>query len=251
MVETIRINRKNISCSERSVACIGYFDGMHKGHQKLIRETVLQAEKTGCIPALICFDPDPSEVILNRKQEHLFSDEERYAIASSMGIEKIMIIPFDRDFMELSASGFIRECLEQMNLKKLICGCDFSFGKGAEGDADLLKNRSSFETIVVAEERYEGRKISSTWIKETVKEGNFSLSEKLLGFPYYFILDVTGICPNGQKQLTECVLHDKGCIIPNEGEYKNLFTVKDGCFLIENDRYEIKETIRIDTVAYE
>ena len=249
MVEIVHIKDSQIPALKRSIACIGYFDGMHKGHQKLIRECVLQSERSDCIASMICFTPDPAEIIFNRKIEHLFSDEERFSLAESFGIKQIILIEFSRDFMKLDPSIFIHEYLEKMNLMKLICGYDFSFGAQGKGDVSFLKENTSIDTIVIEEESYLGSKISSTRIKEAVKRGDFSLSEELLGFPYYFILKCNKSFQNKDKWLSEYVLNDEGCIIPENGMYPDLFEVRNDRFYIENDQKpEENSVIRINTI---
>ena len=216
---------------------------MHRGHRKLIETTLIEAKKAGCAASLICFDPDPAEIIFQKRPEHLFSDEERYSIAGSFGIDLIFVIGFDRELMKTEPEEFIHGYLERMNIETLICGQDFSFGKDGKGDPDLLKKTASFKTVIAEEERYEGRKISSTWIKETVKEGNFSLSERLLGFPYYFIFEVKDVSQKGNKWLAECELLDRDCITLKDGMYEGLFTVKNGIFYIERSVMPKKKDI--------
>ena len=248
MVEIIRIKDNAIPQMERACACIGYFDGMHAGHQKLIKKTVNLAHEQGICSALICFSPDPLEVISGRKVSHLFSDAERYRIASSFGIERIIEIRFDELLMNLEAETFIDQYLEKMNLAGLVCGYDFSFGQKGKGNPLLLDRMASFPVYVIGEEKYEGQKISSTRIKEAVRSGDFRLSEQLLGFPYYFIVTVEKASETGEKWLIRCRNEDEYCIVPEDGEYPELFEVKDGKFLIRSD-IELKENeiIRIDT----
>ena len=236
MVEIIYID-KQIPELSRSVSCIGYFDAMHKGHQSLIRETVKSAEEKGLCPQLICFSPDPDEVVFRKENDHLFNEEERFSIAESFGIKRIIVIRFDEQFMNLDPSDFIHQYLDRMNIEELVCGYDFSYGKYGKGDPDLLKKEASFSVTLIPEEQYNSCKISSTWIKETIKSGDFSLSEQLLGFTYYFIVEVAKTVQDKGKWLVVCKNKDEKLIMPHDGDYRDLFTVKDGIFYIQSDEY--------------
>ncbi len=248
MVEVVRITDSEIPEMERSVACIGYFDGMHKGHQKLIEKTVHLAYENGIRSALICFSPDPLEVISEKKVSHLFPDKERYDIAASCGIDRIIEIFCNQDLMRLEAKAFIKQYLENMNLSGLVCGFDFSFGYMGKGHPALLKQATDFPVFVIDEEKYEGGKISSTRIKEAIRTGDFALSEQLLGFPYYFIVTVEKVSETGGKWLLQCRNKDENCIMPKEGIYPGLFEIKDGKFLIESEvKMNKKDTVRIYT----
>ena len=246
MVKIIEISKDSISKLEKSVSCIGYFDGMHKGHQKLIKSAVRKAKEKGILSSLICFSPDPIEVISGQKAVHLFSDEERYKIAQGFGIDQILIIHFDQDFMNLPPETFIREYLEKMNIEELICGFDFSFGRFGKGDPQFLKENASFEVEVIEEECYEGRKISSTRIKEAVYEGNFELAECLLGFPYYFTLEVINCLKIKKEYIMECKNIDTSCIIPKDGFYNEELEIKEGIFYLhESQMFDLLEQVKI------
>ena len=247
MVKIIEINKDHIPELQRSVSCIGYFDGMHRGHQKLIRTAVKKAQEKGLTASLICFSPDPEEVISSKRAVHLFSDAERYKIASSFGIRQILIIRFDKEFMDLSPSSFIKDYLEKMNIEELICGFDFSFGKYGKGDPSFLKENSSFSVDIIEEEQYKGSKISSSRIKECILKGDFSLAEKLLGFPYYFTLEVIQSTQNKRKCLTSCKNIDDRCIVPQDGIYSDRLEVRDGIFYLhERQMHSPDEQIRLE-----
>ena len=234
MVEIIPID-KQIPDLKRSISCIGYFDAMHKGHQALIKETVKIAEEKDLCAQMICFSPDPDEVIFKKENTHLFSDEDRFSIAESFGIQRIILIHFDETFMNLEPLEFIHQYLNQMNIEELVCGYDFSYGRYGKGDPELLKKEGNFSLRLIPEEQYNSRKISSTWIKETIKSGDFRLSEQLLGFTYYFTVEVLKTVPAQEKWLLVCKNKDAKLMVPEDGEYKGLFTIKDGLFYIQSD----------------
>ncbi|MBQ6334728.1 MAG: hypothetical protein IJI46_06650 [Erysipelotrichaceae bacterium] len=237
MVEIIRIDKGIIPKLERSVACIGYFDGFHRGHQKLIEKTVAEAKLNDLKAALICFLPDPIKVISKTKVSHLFPDFYRLKLAEKFGIEKLIVFSFTEEFMNMPADGFISEDLNRLNIEKLICGYDFSFGQYGKGNEELLKEKGNFETIVIHEETYLGSKISSTRIKETIVSGDFRLSEELLGFPYHFICEVRECRENGEKWLVKAKLVDPECLMLKQGYYSDLLKVEDECFHVISEKY--------------
>ena len=239
MVEIIHINN-DIPKLEKSVACIGYFDGMHKVHQKLINKCVNLSVNKNVLPSLICFSPDPDEIINHKREKHLFCEQERYTKAASFGIQKIYVISFSEELMNLEANVFIHDYLNQMNLEGLVCGFDFSFGRKGLGNPVLLKEVSHFPVTVIDEEKYYGKKISSTRIKENLKSGHFKLADKLLGFSYYFILEVLDCVKTDEKWLLECVNKDERGIIPKQGVYENLFEIRNDHFYLYSDSYKDK-----------
>ena len=247
MVDILHIDKNTIPTLNKSVACIGYFDGMHRGHQKLIFDAVDKAREKGLLASLICFSPDPAEVIFHKKNPHLFPDEERFTIAASFGIDQIIVIRFDEEFKDLEPESFIHDYLEKMNIEELICGFDFSFGKYGKGDPSFLKENSSFSVDIIEEEQYKGSKISSSRIKECILKGDFSLAEKLLGFPYYFTLEVIQSTQNKRKCLTSCKNIDDRCIVPQDGIYSDRLEVRDGIFYLhERQMHSPDEQIRLE-----
>lgn len=226
MVKKI-IKDKNIPKLKPSVACIGYFDGIHLGHQKLIKETIKQAKKLNVDSCLICFEPDPVDVITSKKNKHITSFANRLNIIESYGIDKIIVIKFDNNLMKLKPSSFVKTYLNKMNIICLICGYDFSFGyKGIGNITDLIKF-GKFETIVIPEYKVGGKKVSSTRIKESFISGNFKLTNKLLGWDYCIELKVVNACKCSKKWLIEAKLRDSNGILPKDGKYGNGFEVKN------------------------
>ena len=107
-------------------ACIGYFDGMHKGHQQLIRHTIEMSKRLHCESALITFDPDPWVTIKHIKDvKHITTMRERINRAVEYGIQNIIILQFTSEFSQLSPEDFVNEILSKISLKGIVCGFDF------------------------------------------------------------------------------------------------------------------------------
>ena len=231
MVKKI-IKDKNIPKLKSSVACIGYFDGVHLGHQELIKKTIDEAIRLNLTATLICFEPDPVEVITGKKKKHLLSMDNRLNLIEYFGIEQVIVIKFTDSFMKLSPKEFINEYLNKMNIKELICGFDFKFGYKGKGNAGTLSRNSKFKTIVIPEYKYYGKKISSTRIIYSFINGKFSLTNKLLGYDYYLELIVVDCVLKRNNYIVKTKLKDSNCILPKHGKYGNKFEIKDGYIYI-------------------
>ncbi len=173
-----------------SVACIGYFDGVHLGHQALIRKTVELAERLQCQTSLITFDPDPWVTIKGIPSEglqHITTMPQRVALAAAYGIQNIYILKFTKAMSRLTPEEFRTEVFEQMNLKGIVCGFDFHYGYKGEGNCETLKKIEGIEVEVVDEVSDSVGKISSTRITQLLKEGKIEDAERLLGHP--FVID--------------------------------------------------------------
>ena len=171
---------------EPNVSCIGYFDGVHKGHQALIAKTVKEAKRLNVKPYLITFLPDPSDVVTGKKTDHINTFERRMELFEKFGIEGVIVIDFNKDIMALPEKNFSDKYLKKLNLKGLVCGFDFHYGFKGQGDfKSLKKDLKNYCPIYMVEEvTYYGKKVSSTRIKKILNKGNIKLANKLLGYEY-------------------------------------------------------------------
>lgn len=167
----------------RNVACIGYFDGVHKGHQELIKKTIEIANKKGLEPFVITFDPSPSKVIHKNDYKELTTLNEKIKLFKKFGIKGVIIIPFDEKLMKLSIDEFKTKVFDKLNTDTLVCGFDFTYAYKGEGNYNTLK-RQGINVVRVPEYKYYGKKVSSTRIKEELNKGNYLLVNKLLGYEY-------------------------------------------------------------------
>lgn len=208
-------------------ACIGYFDGVHKGHQKLIETTIKKAKQTQMIPACICFDQDPW-VVLNKCEDcaHLTPLPQRLKLLEHYGIKTCFVLHFDMDMAKMKIATFI-SLLNQMNVKHLICGKDFSFGDCGKGKIKDLENQS-FSLNIVPEECYQGSKISSSTLEKQLQNGFIKLVNEQLGRIYC----VEGVIVHGnqigKKTLGVATANLKmsdDYIIPKKGVYQGMVNV--------------------------
>ena len=163
----------------KNVACIGYFDGVHLGHQALIKKTIELADKFKVEPYLITFN---SNLKKNDNYGNINSLSQRIKLFEHFGIKGVVIIEFNDKLMNLNYKDFINKYLLNFNLEAIVCGEDFSFGKGAIGKSKDLKKY--LKTYIVKEVKYYGKKISSYRIKQEISKKNYKLVDKLLGYKY-------------------------------------------------------------------
>ncbi len=181
---------------KQSIATVGIFDGMHLGHQKLIRGLLAQAEVLGIPPVVITFWPHP--VFYFRQSDSplklLMSLEEKKLKMAELGVSNLVVLPFDQQMASTSASDFVEQILvNDLRVSHLILGDDHRFGSNREGGFEHVKQLgqqlglevSRMETLMIA-----GERVSSTLIRSKLKAGDLGAANALLGYPYYIFGEV-------------------------------------------------------------
>ena len=171
-----------------TVVTIGIFDGVHKGHQVILRKVVEEAKKLRLKSVAVTFDPHPVKVLSpGAKIPFLISLEHRIKLIKSLGIDNCVVIKFTKKFAKLIPEEFIKYILaDKLNIKALVTGENFLFGFREKGDAKLLKRLSkiyNFKFYSVSPLKIEGDYVSSTRIRKAIEKGNLKLASKLLGRP--------------------------------------------------------------------
>lgn len=175
-----------------TAACIGYFDGIHKGHRKLIEKAIQLADENHLESCVITFEPDPTEIYGKRDNPgHLLTDDMKYELLREMGINRVYAIQFDEFISRMEPEAFI-EYLNSLNVRELICGFDFSFGHKGRGKAETLVNSQNreFNVSVIDSVTFDNRKISSRDIAETILNGDIEMAAVMLGYPYGIRIDI-------------------------------------------------------------
>lgn len=184
VMEVIRIDFTDIPKLEASAACIGYFDGMHKGHQELLNRSLKIAKKNHVKSSVITFDPDPWCVFFpEKKVHHLFTMKDKIHFAEKKGFDCFYILNFTRDFASNDVDAFHR-ILYQMNVHYLICGFDFRYANKNSGNIHTLREQSYFELSVIDSVNDKSIKISSSRIEPLVYQGQVLQANRLLGYIY-------------------------------------------------------------------
>ena len=179
-MKVVHIYYQNISAKHEDLSLIlGYFDGVHLGHQYLIK----QARKLAKHPlAILTFDKPVSSLIDNgKKGDVLTALDDRFKIISKLGVDYYYLFHIDKDFLSLSAEQFV-ELLKKLNVREVFAGEDFRFGKNRVGDVNFLKDYFDVEVVDLIKEN--GEKISSQEIKELLELGRIDEASKLLGHNY-------------------------------------------------------------------
>jgi len=172
--------------SKNSVVTIGTFDGIHKGHQKIFNKLITSSKQSDLSSVVLTFFPHP-RVILNKYNDIKMIDtlDEKIHQLEKIGIDHLVIHPFDKKFSLLSADQFIKEYLvEKLKLKHIIIGYDHRFGKGREASVTELKEYSREFNFVVDEidaQEIEKIAISSTKIRNSINEGDLKTTKTYLG----------------------------------------------------------------------
>lgn len=166
---------------------LGNFDGVHKGHQKLMKENIKISKEKNLRPSVLLFKENTKN-ILNGEREYLTSLEDKIEILKNLGIECFCLLEFSDKFKDLSPYEFIEEILyKKLNTKYVIVGDNYRFGKMAKGDIKTLKKYEedfAYKTKVVDFELDDGKIINSTDIRQMVREGKIEKANKDLGHPF-------------------------------------------------------------------
>ena len=190
MKEKIRIYDLNSDLPdlEKKVVSLGYFDGVHLGHQKLMKRNVDLSKKYGYTPSILLFKENTKTTVKDDKR-YLSSLEDKVEILSQLGIKTFCLVNFDENFMKLSPTDFIKTIIaEKLNAKIIIVGDDYRFGYKASGTVDTLReyeNIFAYTTDVVDFEMEDDHaKISSGHLRNFIRNGEIKKANKYLGRPY-------------------------------------------------------------------
>src|SRR3989339_351551 len=182
---------KNIPKQLKNTAVtIGDFDGVHLGHQSVIRKLQLEAAKRKLKTVLICFEPQPVEFFWKEKaQGRIMRLREKLMAFKKLKLDYVLCLPFNEALADLSPEEFVKKILsDALDCKLLVIGDDFCCGKKRAGNADVLRGlgkKYQFEVEQLQTFVVEHARDSSTRIRAALQKGNFHLVEELLGQPYF------------------------------------------------------------------
>ncbi|MFN3535635.1 MAG: riboflavin biosynthesis protein RibF, partial [Desulfatiglandales bacterium] len=174
---------------KRPILTIGNFDGVHKGHLALFEIVKGKARDLKCDSAVLTFDPHPLKVLAPEKApELLLTRDEKVELILRAGIDAVICQEFDREFAKMGAREFVQKILvETLRISEIVVGYDYGFGRNREGTIDLLKelgSKSGFNVYVLQPVNMNGKLVSSTAIRNFLKEGDVTSASLLLGRPY-------------------------------------------------------------------
>jgi len=186
-----------------TVLTVGTFDGVHEGHKVLIKAVVERAEELSARSVIVTFDPHPRDIINPGADgiKLLSTLPERCELLADLGINEMIVIPFDRDFSLLTSEEFIRDVIyKKIGVKEFIIGYDHQFGKDREGTIETVRSLGEelgFQANVISRQEVENQTVSSTSIRKALQvEGDAEKAAKFLG--RYYILHGTVV--HGEKR---------------------------------------------------
>ncbi|WP_271407015.1 bifunctional riboflavin kinase/FAD synthetase [Tenacibaculum soleae] len=186
--------------TQKTIVTIGTFDGVHIGHQKIIKELVDEAKKTNKKAVLLTFFPHPRMVLQKDLSIKLINTiDERAQYLEKIGLDYLIIHPFSKEFSRLTALDFVRDILvNQLNTSKLIIGYDHHFGKNREGNIEQLTEYSHLYDFTVEEipaQDIDEVSVSSTKIRKALANGQLKTANNYLGYNF----SLTGKVVNGKQ----------------------------------------------------
>jgi len=215
-----------------SVVAIGFFDGVHRGHQTIIRRAVRAGQASGVRSAVVTFDRHPMEVVNPGSQPKLLMTLARRAgTLAEQGVDLVVVMPFDDDVRHLSPEGFVDHVLvDPLQAQRVVVGANFRFGHRAAGDVATLSHLGpsrGFDAEGVTLLELDGVVISSTEIRGAVEQGDVALAARMLGRPP----SIDGVVVRGNQRgaglgyPTANVQVDARLAVPARGIYAGEFTL--------------------------
>lgn len=224
---------REVAFGEKSGApvalALGFFDSVHLGHRKLLQRAEEIAKIRGIWCAAMTFKNNPFET-MGKKTKLIYSYEERAMLFEKLGIDIVCVALFDDNFMRMSADDFLAILADTFDLKHVVCGYDFRFGKEREGDVKKLCQfcRSSGIGLDVIEKAvHNGKKVSSTLIREYLSKGEIEKANELLAEPYFMMGEVIHGRKVGSKLLFPTINIELDCqkLKIKQGVYFTLTTI--------------------------
>lgn len=170
---------------------LGNFDGIHIGHQQLIKKMVSRSKELGIKSSLLLFKSHTKTIVDNNRPSMITNNQQKFRIAEELGVDIIYLLDFNDNIMKLSGEEFVKDIImNKMNGKLLVVGFDYRFGYKASGDSSYLKElgeKNNIEVVILDPVYQEDKVISSSIIRELISAGNMSEVSKMLGRSYSII----------------------------------------------------------------
>ncbi len=214
---------------KETVVALGNFDGIHVGHQELIRRAVKSARITGMKSAVFTFNNHPKNVVAGKRViKNIMYYDEKVEMMKKMGIDYLFSIDFDYHISHTSPEDFVTDILmDKLKMKEAYCGFNYRFGYQAKGDTDLLMKmgrRRGFSLHVIDPVKVKGQVVSSTLIRELIAEGKVDEVRLMLGRNYSIGGEVVKGNMIGRTIgfPTSNILIDEAMVTPSNGVYITL-----------------------------
>lgn len=218
---------ENFPASEGSIVTIGTFDGVHLGHQQILKQLIDTSQQSKLKSVLLTFFPHPRMVLQPDISMRLIQTiEEREKALRKTGLDYLVIHPFSEKFSRLSADDYVKQILvDKLNVRKVVVGYDHRFGRNRTASLEDMYNYADiydFEVIEIDAKKIKSTAVSSTKIRKAIDQGDIALANSYLGDPF----TLEGVVVNGDKRGRELSyptanieLQNKHKIIPKQGVY--------------------------------
>ena len=217
---------------------IGVFDGVHLGHQQIIRQTIADARQHGAIALVLTFDRHPNSVVAPERMPPLiYSLPQKLRAIGALGADSVLVVKFDKKFSEQTGAEFIRNLTRDLGSIHSVCvGADFVFGHQRSGNVAMLKELGSeigFKVHGLAAVSLDGQVVSSTRIREAILGGDLDAASQMLGRPYA----ISGCVVEGDRLgrqfgFPTANLDGTGLVLPPNGVYS-------GCAKLRGQLYRV------------
>ncbi|MCR5741681.1 MAG: FAD synthetase family protein [Gammaproteobacteria bacterium] len=197
--------------SKGLVIALGFFDGFHLAHKKVLEEAVRIAKENNLFSCLLTFNESIASFIRGEKFRYLTSIDDKVTLAKELGFDQIALIETNESFVNLSHLDFYNDYLKDSEY--LVSGFDYTFGRGRGGDINFLKEEKKDRLKVIDELKINGEKVGTKSIKENLSLGKITIANSLLGRPY-------SIKGNIYKRNKKYAITTMNYFIPRNGTYK-------------------------------
>jgi riboflavin kinase / FMN adenylyltransferase len=215
----------NAEIQRPTVLTLGVFDGLHLGHQLIMRTVAERARAIGAVPTVITFDPHPRAVLHPESAPPLLQTlDQKVEGLGVLGIEQVIVISFTPEFSLIPAEDFLHDVVsERLQAREVYLGKGFAFGHNRGGHIDLLRavsQKLGFVADEVPEVRLRGQRVSSSRIRALLSEGEVNLARRMLGRPYGVEGPVVHGAERGQQLgFPTANLHAHNRVVPRNGVY--------------------------------
>ena len=202
---------------------VGKFDGIHRGHNLLAKD-IISKKQEGLSSCLITFTNSPRFTLSDDESASLITNKERVFMLDNDGLDYLIECPFDKKLMETDPTQFVKFLVNNLNMKYMVAGSDFTFGYKGAGNVELLRSLSKelgFELNVIEKIKKNNRDISSTYIREELMAGHIDSVNEMLGYDYFVWGEVVHGAHLGHTigMPTINIMPEKDKLVPKFGVY--------------------------------
>ncbi|SDX30096.1 MULTISPECIES: FAD synthetase family protein [Salimicrobium] len=237
-MKVFRLDNRTSSVKEQvetSVTAVGFFDGVHTGHRKVMMKAKGIAEKEGRKWGVMTFDPHPSVVLKGvENAQYLTPLPVKEKLIEELGADYLFIVPFTKELASLSPQTFVDEYFAGLCIAHVVAGFDFSFGHKGKGNMEIIDQLADgrFTSSTVEEFQEDSEKVSSTRIRKLLDEGEVIAANELLGRSYVIYAKPAGA---GELEIPLYYHH------PEDGEYEAEVDGERGKVMVKGSRIEWKD----------